>query len=206
MSALDKFINSVSDEKLREKLDKSVGQVKAAISNEKQILQKVAKGEYPEASPARLFETILTVAGEEKYSIVAIDRASFTATFQTHKNEKFWDGTLSCFVSSFESGSRVSISGGAAQGATTSGKLSLSLFTQMTQVQSEGAQLGEEMGFKRAIAKRLPTIPEPPLSNENKATTERDIPTQIRELKALLDEGLLSQDEFEQAKSKLLNN
>jgi Tfp pilus tip-associated adhesin PilY1 len=169
-------------------------------------MKLVMSGEYPEVTPQRLFSAVLIAAADLKYGIDSIDKNSFSVTFQTYKGEKFWDGRLSCFVLALADGSRVSVTGAAEQGATTSGKITLSPFTAMTQLASEGGAQQAQSKLKFAIAKQVPLTPEPPKST-NESTTQnshQDIPTQLKQLKDLLDLGVLNQDEFEKAKNKLL--
>jgi hypothetical protein len=76
----------------------------------------------------------------------------------------------------------------------------------MTQLASEGGAHQAQSKLKFAIAKQVPLTPEPPKSTVESVApgSHQDIPTQLKQLKDLLDAGVLSQEEFEKAKTKLL--
>lgn len=191
---------------VQEKAQGLVGKFKESNAKNRDLMKLVMSGEYPEVTPQRLFNAVLIAAADLKYGIDSIDKNSFSVTFQTYKGEKYWDGRLSCFVLALQDGARVSVTGAAEQGATTSGKITMSPFTAMTQLASEGGAHQAQSKLKFAIAKQVPLTPEPP-KTVNDSTTQnshQDIPTQLKQLKDLLDLGVLSQDEFERAKNKLL--
>ena len=189
------------------KAQELVGKFKESTAKNRDLMKLVMSGEYPEVTPQRLFSAVLISAADLKYGIDSIDKNSFSVTFQTYKGEKFWDGRLSCFVLAFGDGARVSVTGTAEQGATTSGKITLSAFTAMTQMASEGAAHQAQSKLKFAIAKQVPLTPEPPkaLLDDSTQITHQDVSTQLMQLKEFLDAGVLTPDEFKKAKSKLLN-
>jgi hypothetical protein len=190
----------------QEKIQGLVGKLKDNASKSRDFMKPVMSGEYAEVSPERLFSAVLIAAADLKYGIDSIDKNSFSVTFQTYKNEKFWDGRLSCFVIAFGGGARVSVTGTADQGITTSGRGSANPLTVMTQMASEGGAQQQQSKLKFAIAKQVPLTPEPPKVEVEPAVqnSHQDVPTQLKQLKELLDAGVLTPDEFDKAKSKLL--
>lgn len=197
-------LNETSD--IQEKAQGLVGKFKEGAAKSKDLMKIAMSGEYPDVTPQRLFSAVLIAAADLKFGIDSIDRNSYSVTFQTYNGEKFWDGRLSCFVMAYGDGARVSVTGSAEQGATVSGKITLSPFTAMTQLASEGGAHQAQSKLKFAIAKQVPLTPEPPQSAVESVSpsSHQDIPTQLKQLKDLLDAGVLSQDEFEKAKTKLL--
>jgi len=194
-------------EKAKELFGNEIGKIKGSYKNQKELFIQAQSGHYVGVSPQKLFQVALIVGADRKYSITFIDKASHSVTFQTNKREKFWDGTVSCVIIAMEDGSRISVSGNAEQGSTTSGfsPLQWSPFQQMA---SDGAVMGEIGKLKQAIAKQVLITPEPQKEDTKdvgkSANDVSDIPTQIRQLKELFDAGVLSADEFEKAKAKLL--
>ncbi len=197
-------LNETSD--IQEKAQGLVGKFKGGYAKSKDFAQLAMSGEYPEVTPQRLFSAVLIASADLKYGIDSIDKNSHSVTLQTYNGEKFWDGRLSCFVIAYGDGARVSVTGSAEQGATVSGKITLSPLTAMTQMASEGGALQAQSKLKFAIAKQVPLTPEPPQSAVESVSpsSHQDIPTQLKQLKDLLDAGVLSQEEFEKAKTKLL--
>ncbi len=190
-----------------EKAQGFVGKLKDSAAKNRELMKPVMSGEYPDVSRERLFSAVLIAGADLKYGIDSIDKNSFSVTFQTYKNEKFWDGRLSCFVISYGDGSRVSVTGTADRGVTTSGKGSGNPFTALTQMASEGGALQCESKLKFAIAKQVPLTAEPPISEIPVAvkSSDGDLSSQLKQLKQLFDSGALTPEEFEKAKAKLLN-
>jgi hypothetical protein len=194
-------------EKAKELFGNETGKIKGSYKNQRDLFVQGQIGHYVGVSPQKLFQVVLIVGANRKYSVTFIDKASHVVTFQTNKREKFWDGTVSCIIIESEDGSRINVSGNSEQGSTASG-LSLMKWSPFQQMASDGAVHGEIVKLKTAIAKQVPITPEPQkeVTKEVDQSTSNvsDIPTQIRELKALHDEGVLSSEEFEKAKAKLL--
>ncbi len=194
-------------EKAKELFSNEIGKIKGSLKNQKDLLLQAHSGLYVDVSPQKLFQVALIVGADRKYSITFIDKPSYTVTFQTNKGEKFWDGTLSCVIIEMDDGSRISVTGNAEQGSTTSGFSPLQ-WSPVQQGVSEGAVQGEIGLLKLAIAKQVLITPEPrqeyPREINNLINTVSDIPNQIRQLKELHDSGVLSAEEFEKAKAKLL--
>jgi hypothetical protein len=194
-------------EKAKELFGNEIGKIKGSYKNQKESFLQAQSGNYVGVSPQKLFQVTLIVGADRKYSIAFIDKPSHTVTFQTNKREKFWDGTLSCIIIEMDGESRISVTGNAEQGSTTSG-FSPMQWSPLQQMASEGAVQGEIGKLKLAIAKQVLITPEPqqkdPRDASQSTNSVSDIPTQIRQLKELHDAGVLSADEFEKAKAKLL--
>jgi len=194
-------------EKAKELLGREMGKIKNSYKNQKELWSQIESGHYLGVSPQKLFQVALIAGADRKYSVTFIDRASYTVTFQTNKKEKFWDGTISCLIIEMDDGSRITVTGNSEQGATTSG-MSPFKWSPMQQLASDGAVHSEISKLRHAIAKQVPLTPEPKkeeFTNTNQsASSVTDIPTQIRQLKELHDSGVLSAEEFEKAKAKLL--
>lgn len=194
-------------EKVKEFFGNEIGKIKGSFKNQKELFTQAQSGHYVGVSLQKLFQVALIVGADRKYSITFIDKASHAVTFQTNKREKFWDGTVSCVMIEMEDGSRISVSGNAEQGSTSSG-FSLFQFSPLQQMASDGAVIGEIGELKKAIAKQVLITPEPqqeePREVNQSTNGVSDIPTQIRQLKELHDSGVLSAEEFEKAKAKLL--
>ena len=159
-------------------------------------------GVYPGISPSRLFNAILLAGAKLSYSIDFIDKGSFSVTFQTHKNEKFWDGRLSAFVLNQSSGAKVSVTGSADRGVTTSGRGSGNLVTAATQLASQGGASQQQAKLRFEIARQVKNAEDDP--DETSPISSPDLSTQISKLKDLMDSGVLTQEEFEKAKAKIL--
>ena len=119
--------NQARTEKLEQKLE--ANRIAAEESKQKRAEDKVERkknnkqadeGIYPGISGNDLFNAIMLAAANRKYSIDSSDKAGLTVTFQTHRNETYWDGKLSCFILEVGSGSRVTVSGSPNRGSTTS--------------------------------------------------------------------------------------
>ena len=113
----------------------------------------IMSGVYPDVSPSRLFNAILLAGAKLSYSIDFIDKGSLSVTFQTHENEKFWDGRLSAFVLNQSGGAKVTVTGSADRGITTSGRGSGNIVTAVTQLASQGGASQQHL--------RGPPVPEP---------------------------------------------
>jgi hypothetical protein len=162
----------------------------------------IMSGVYPGISPSRLFNAIMLAGAKLSYSIDFIDKGSFSVTFQTHKNEKFWDGRLSAFVLDQSGGAKVSVSGSADRGVTTSGRGSGNLVTAATQLASQGGASQQQAKLRFEIARQVKNAEDDP--EVTSPIFSPDLSTQISKLKDLMDSGALTQEEFEKAKAKIL--
>ena len=153
--------NQARTEKLEQKLE--VNRIAAEESKQKRAEDKVERkknnkqadeGIYPGISGNDLFNAIMLAAANRKYSIDSSDKAGLTVTFQTHRNETYWDGKLSCFILEVGSGSRVTVSGSPNRGSTTSSGSPGSGFSVgdfMDGLASKGSFVTELKKFKREI-------------------------------------------------------
>jgi hypothetical protein len=178
-----------------------------AIAKEenKQNKKQADEGIYPGVSGNDLFNATMLAAANRKYSIESSDKAGLTVTFQTHKNETYWDGKLSCFILEVGSESRVAVSGSYNRGSTESGFAPGSTFSDgMRGLASQGAFVTELKKFKNEILQEVAKYPKSdPLKSEAKVASV-DLPEQLAQLKKLFDSGALTAEEFEKAKAKLL--
>jgi hypothetical protein len=153
--------NQARTEKLEQKLE--ANRIAAEESKQKRAADKVERkqnnkqadeGIYPGISGNDLFNAIMLAAANRKYSIDSSDKAGLTVTFQTHRNETYWDGKLSCFILEVGSGSRVTVSGSPNRGSTTSSGSPGSGFSVgdfMDGLASKGSFVTELKKFKREI-------------------------------------------------------
>lgn len=162
----------------------------------------IMSGFYPDVSVSRLFNAILLAGANLRYSIDFIDKASLSVTFQTHKNEKYWDGRLSAFVLNQTGGAKVTVSGSADRGVTTSGRGSGNIIKAANQMASQGGAFQQESKLRFEIARQVKNAEDDPATTTPNSSL--DIPAQIAQLKVLLDSGALTQEEFDKAKAKIL--
>lgn len=169
----------------------------------KENLRSFLNGDFPSVEPEKLFNAALAAGASLKYSILAIDRASLSVSFQSYASEKYWDGKVSCVILKQQSGSKLLVSGRAEQGATKSGWVSLNPLTGLTQLASEGSASTAIARLKMEIVKQIPNMVD--TKNPELAESKSDLPHQLMQLKSMHDAGALSDEEFEKAKSKLLS-
>jgi hypothetical protein len=147
----------------------------------------------------------MLAASKRKYSIDSSDKAGLIVTFQTHKNETYWDGKLSCFILEAGTESRVTVSGSYNRGSTESGFAPGSTFSDgIKGLASQGAFVSELKKFKREIFQEAVNYVKPDNPNLNSKIASADLPAQLAQLKNLFDSGALTAEEFERAKAKLL--
>lgn len=150
-----------------------------------------------DATPARTFEACRSAVANLGYTVLTASRDSMTISFNTGRSMKSWGGqdlTASLFAAGGKT--RVVVGGSLAKGGSA--------------LTGGGAQLGA-WGEKKALSNKfideirrvLPSIAEPASSTPagNATTSAAD---EILKLKELLDAGVLSQEEFEASKRKLL--
>jgi hypothetical protein len=99
--------------------DEKAAKLAAENKKMKESKKEIEDGIYPGISGNDLFNATMMAAANRKYSIESSDKAGLTVTFQTHKNETYWDGKLSCFIIEVGSESRITISGSTDSGSTT---------------------------------------------------------------------------------------
>ena len=195
-------------EAAKELLRAEFGKAKKAVNAQVGALKQSLSDEYQGIQPNELYEAALRVGAKSKFSIVHTDKASRSITFQTHQGEKHWDGVISCFVSEGKNGSVLKVVGQAPQGVLQSGLTTLSPLGA-TIAAAEIAKIDGIKGkFKISMRKELnrengefTTAPES--KTESSATVE-NLSSQILQLKELHEAGVLSAEEFEKAKAKVL--
>ena len=143
-----------------------------------------------------------------KFSIVHTDKASRSITFQTHQGEKHWDGVISCFAAEGKNGAVLTVVGRAPQGISQSGLVTLNPLKATLAAGEIGVIEGIKGNFKIAMRKELNRedgeVPTAPESIVEPSATVESLSSQILQLKELHDTGVLSAEEFEKAKAKLL--
>lgn len=164
-------------------------------------------GIYPGVTGNDLFNATMIAAANRNFSIESSDKAGLTVTFQTHKNETYWDGKLSCFILEVGSESRVTVSGGPNRGSTTSSGspgTGFSVMETMRGAASTGAYVTELKKFKKEIFQEVAKYPTSDTPHLGASGSSSDLPEKIAHLKDLFDSGALTAEEFEKAKAKLL--
>ena len=144
-----------------------------------------------EASPQRLFEACRRAVGELGYTILFSDSNGFSISFNTGRSMKSWGGQdLTATI--FESGdkSTLVIGGSIAQTGNPFGG---------NQIGSWGEKSALSNKFHDTVSQILPSIPE-----KSTSVNSGGIADEIAKLKALLDQGVITIDEFEAGKQKLL--
>ena len=171
----------------------------------------IEDGIYKEISGNDLFNATMMAAANLKYSIESSDKAGLTVTFQTHKNETYWNGKLSCFIIEVGSESRISISGGTDGGSTTGPNSVGSGFSFGSNAMdflhgqaSKGAMIGQLGKLKKEIWRQVENYPKSGAPTIPSVTITNSLPDQLAQLKQLFETGALTEEEFEKAKAKLL--
>ena len=202
-------------EELRAMASSIKGKAKAEFSRQLDDVKNPGSGICEGVSKRKLYAAILKSGADLKYSIVHSEASSGVVVFQTHDAEKFWDGNLSCSVYEVEGGSEFRINGRAEQGMSKSGKLPTAATflvpfplatTSLTQAASEGGVLKHQSKLKKKIFQNVELVPEPePDSQEAKSNSVGSLSNELSRLNDLFNAGVLTQQDFDQAKSKLLS-
>ena len=158
--------------------------------------KKISAVEYPEATPARLFDAVIQAASSLGYAPELINNETLVASFQTNHGEKRWDGVINAHVIPHGLGAKAQITTRAMKG----GFANPAGFSQMA---SEGAAAMQEGKLKKAIFKVLPSIPERSASGSSAGSSAKSLVEEVKELEKLRQAGILSDEEFAQAKAKL---
>jgi hypothetical protein len=195
-------------EAAKELLRAEFGKAKKAVNAQVGAFKQSLSDEYQGIQPDELYETALRVGAKSKFSIVHTDRASRSITFQTHQGEKHWDGLISCFATAGKNGAVLNVVGRAPQGISQSGLVTLNPLKATIAAGEIGIIEGIKGKFKIAMRKELtretPEVPTVPESTVEPSATVESLSSQILQLKELHDAGVLSAEEFEKAKAKLL--
>jgi len=195
-------------EAAKELLRAEFGKAKKAVNAQIGAVKQSLSDEYQGIRPDELYEAALRVGAKSKFSIVHTDKASRSITFQTHQGEQHWDGVISCFAADGENGAVLTVVGRAPQGISQSGLVTLN-YVKASFAAAEIAKIDAIKGkFKISMRKELnreiaevPTVPE---SKVEPSAAVESLSSQILQLKELHDSGVLSAEEFEKAKAKLL--
>ena len=140
--------------------------------------------------------------------MVHTDKASRSITFQTHQGEKHWDGVISCFVSEGKGGAVLNVVGQAPQGLLQSGLVTISPLkagiAQAEIVKIEGVKAKFKVSMRKELDREITDVASVPESEATSSASTESLSRQIIQLKELHDAGVLSDEEFEKAKAKLL--
>ena len=195
-------------EAAKELLREEFGKAKKVVNSQIGAVKQSLSAEYQGIRPDELYETALRVGAKSKFSIVHTDKASRSITFQTHQGEKHWDGIISCFVSDGKSGAVLSVVGRAPQGVSQSGLVTINPIKASIAAAEIGIIEGIKGKFKISMRKELDReIADVPTETESEIKSSavvESLSSQIIQLKELHDAGVLSSEEFEKAKAKLL--
>ena len=159
-------------------------------------IKKWSSGDYPEHLPDYAYTCVMLAGADKRFTVVNSDRSSYTVTFQSPKKEKKWDGKITCSVIPVGSGCKVIVNSNADKTGN---------FASMNQMAAEGAAGLAINGMKMAIHMHLQKN-EASKNNIKEAQPEpqQDMVQQLKELQNLHASGILTDEEFAKAKSKLL--
>ena len=219
MGIFKKDDSADSESKKNEKLQKKAeakellkaefGKAKKGLGDQLVAVKQSLSDEYEGIKPDELYEAVLRAGAKSKFSILHTDKPSLSVSFQTHEAEKHWDGVISCQVTKGKNGSVLKIGGRAPQGVLQSGLVTINPLKATI----AGAEImkidGVKGKFKITLRKELNLggkfIENSPSTNSKQASSGDNLSSQILQLKELYDNGVLSKEEFEKAKSKLLS-
>ena len=195
-------------EAAKEILRAEFGKAKKVVNAQIGAVKQSLSDEYEGIQPDELYETAMRVGAKSKFSIMHTDKASRSITFQTHHGEKHWDGVISCYVTEGKNGAVLNVVGRAPQGVSQSGLVTLNYVKASFAAAEIGIFEGIKGKFKISMRKELNReIVEVPAESESEAkplASNESLSSQILQLKELHDAGVLSDQEFEKAKAKLL--
>ena len=195
-------------EAAKELLRAEFGKAKKAVNAQLGAFKESFSDEYEGIQPDQLYETALRVGAKYKFSVVHTDKPSRSITFQTHQGEKHWDGVISCFVSEGKNGAVLNVVGRAPQGVSQSGLVTLNPLKASLAAGEIAIIEGIKGKFKISMRKELNRengeVPTAPELKVEQSTNIESLSSQILQLKELHDAGVLSAEEFEKAKAKLL--
>jgi len=195
-------------EAAKELLRAEFGKAKKAVNAQVGALKQSLSDEYEGIQPDELYEAALRVGAKSKFSIVHTDKASRSITFQTHEGEKHWDGVISCFVSKGKNGAVLNVVGQAPKGLLQSGVITINPFNsaiaQAEIMKIDGVKKTFKFSMRKELNRENGEVPTAPESKVEQPATVESLSSQILQLKELYDAGVLSAEEFEKAKAKLL--
>jgi hypothetical protein len=148
-----------------------------------------------EASPARVFNACRVATAQLSYTLISADETGRMIAFNTGRSMKSFAGQdLQAMVLDDGDGSRVIVGGAIARrGGMGSG-----------QQIAWGEKAALSKKFLAEVEKVLPSLPEVVPSNSNPSEST-SIAEELKSLKDLHDQGVISEEEFSRAKDKLLS-
>ena len=195
-------------EAARQLLREEFGKAKKVVNAQIGAIKESLSDEYEGVKPDELYEAALRVGAKSKFSIVHTDKASRSITFQTHQGEKHWDGVISCSVADGKNGAVLHVVGQAPQGLLQSGLVTISPLkagiAQAEIIKIDGIKGKFKISMRKELNRETPEVPTAPESTVEPSATVESLSSQILQLKELHDVGVLSAEEFEKAKAKLL--
>jgi hypothetical protein len=211
-SADSESVKKAKEEKkeaAKELLRAEFGKAKKAVNAQIGAIKQSLSDEYQGIQPDELYETALRVGAKSKFSIAHTDKASRSITFQTHQGEKHWDGVISCFVSEGKDGAVLNVVGQAPQGLLQSGLVTISPLkagiAQAEIMKIDGVKGKFKISMRKELNREIAEVPAEPESEAKQSTAVESLSRQILQLKELHDSGVLSAEEFEKAKAKILS-
>ena len=146
-----------------------------------------------EASPERLWSSVIQCVGTSGYTIIMSDAQSHVVSFNTGRSMKSWAGQdLTATVTPTKDGARLVMGGSLGRGGNPLGGGS-----QLGAWGEKNALIGK---FFEAVRRTLPDVPEPTSST----SPQGDLASELAKLAELRAAGSLSEDEFQTAKARLL--
>jgi len=210
-SADSESVKKAKEEKkeaAKELLRAEFGKAKKAVNTQIGAFKQSLSDEYEGIQPDELYETALRVGAKSKFSIVHTEKASRSITFQTHQGEKHWDGVISCFVSEGKNGAVLNVVGQAPQGLLQSGLVTISPLkagiAQAEIIKIDGVKGKFKISMRKELNRETSEVSTASQTKIESSATVESLSSQILQLKELLDAGVLSAEEFEKAKAKLL--
>jgi len=203
-----KKVKQEKKEAAKEILREEFGKAKKAVNNQIGAVKQSLSDEYQGIQPDELYEAALRVGAKSKFSIVHTDKSSRSITFQTHQGEQHWDGVISCFVANGKNGPVLTVVGRAPQGISQSGLITLNYvkasFAAVEIAKIDGIKGNFKIAMRKELNREIAEVSGVPESKVEPLNTVESLSSQILQLKDLHDSGVLSAEEFEKAKAKLL--
>ena len=152
------------------------------------------------SNPERVYEACRKVIADSGYTVINSSRDDFTISFNTGRSMSSWHGQ-DLTVSLFPDGENTNavVGGRLANGGTA-------LTGGGSQLFAWGEKDKLSTAFLQNVEKILPTIPTVAPSANTAKPQSGSVAEEIKNLLALKEAGVLSDSEFEAAKTKLLND
>ncbi|MDA8590186.1 SHOCT domain-containing protein [Luminiphilus sp.] len=152
------------------------------------------------SNPETVYEAVRKVIADSGYTVLNSSRDDFTISFNTGRSMSSWNGqdlTVSLFPDGDDT--NVVIGGRLAKGGTA-------LTGGGSQLFAWGEKDKLSKAFLENIEKILPSIPTVSSSADQATGQSGSVAEEIKKLLTLREAGVLSDSEFEAAKTKLLND